>query len=396
MTSHQVLRFDGGTAEVYTTIESCRADWTSLTTGKLLLSTAFLEGLEEASIPEMAFRYLILKEGPQMVGVAYCQIYPFSIFESFKNLREGDRRWTTRLRQGLARRLPLKVLVCGNLLLTGPHGFHFVRPYTSAEKGRMLTSLWNTLFEQMPALDPSLNMMFVKELDAALDKEVGRSLSAQGFYRFQVQPSMAMVIDDRWTVYDDYTAALRSKYRLRLKKARERGQPLISQRLSVDQVRRQKGELHRLFSSVVDHADFHIVQVPKGFFASISSHMPDQFQVTAYYLDRQMVGFMTSLEDDRKLVAHFTGFDRTLNVSLDIYLNMMLDLVQQAITEHKRVLILSRTALEMKSAIGAVPAEMFGFLRHRNGLLNRMLPSIFGWFYRAEAWTQRHPFRREK
>ena len=110
-------------------------------------------------------------------------------------------------------------------------------------------------------------------------------------------------------------------------------------------------------------------------------------------MGKKLVGFMTYFIDGDRVLAHFTGFNVGLNKKLDLYLNMLIDLIDESIKAKLRYLDFSRTALEIKSSVGATPIPMINFLKHRNKTMNKILPNIFNTLYQQEEWVQRRPFR---
>ena len=58
----------------------------------------------------------------------------------------------------------------------------------------------------------------------------------------------------------------------------------------------------------------------------------------------------------------------------------------------KRI-IFGRTALEIKSSIGAEPIMMSGFMYHQNYWINKLLPKIYPKLEPSLVWQQRHPFK---
>jgi len=56
-------------------------------------------------------------------------------------------------------------------------------------------------------------------------------------------------------------------------------------------------------------------------------------------------------------------------------------------------IIFGRTALEIKSSIGAEPIMMSGFIFHTNSFINKFMPKIFPKLEPTLAWQQRHPFK---
>jgi hypothetical protein len=56
-------------------------------------------------------------------------------------------------------------------------------------------------------------------------------------------------------------------------------------------------------------------------------------------------------------------------------------------------IIFGRTALEIKSSVGATPVHMSGFIFHTNKLINRFIGTIFTKLEPTLQWQQRHPLK---
>ena len=76
-----------------------------------------------------------------------------------------------------------------------------------------------------------------------------------------------------------------------------------------------------------------------------------------------------------------------------LYLNMLYNMTQFGIENQFKKIIFGRTALEIKSSIGAKPVIMSGFIYHTNKWINRILPKIFPNLEPSLVWQQRHPFK---
>jgi len=94
-----------------------------------------------------------------------------------------------------------------------------------------------------------------------------------------------------------------------------------------------------------------------------------------------------------KMDSHFIGFNKSLNGKYQIYLNILLDLVKDAIEEEAISLYYFRTALEIKSSVGAEPYDMSCYFRHTNPMINRLVRYPFKSFVPTQNWKQRHPFK---
>ena len=53
----------------------------------------------------------------------------------------------------------------------------------------------------------------------------------------------------------------------------------------------------------------------------------------------------------------------------------------------------ARTALEIKSSVGAVPCDLSIYVRHRNRISGSMMKFIFDYLTPEEEWQPRSPFK---
>jgi hypothetical protein len=86
------------------------------------------------------------------------------------------------------------------------------------------------------------------------------------------------------------------------------------------------------------------------------------------------------------------GMDYDANAAHAIYLNVLYDFVADAIARGCRRVVMGRTALEMKSAIGAAARSMACWMRHGNPVGNRLIAPLVAQL-RPSEWTPRSPFK---
>ena len=91
--------------------------------------------------------------------------------------------------------------------------------------------------------------------------------------------------------------------------------------------------------------------------------------------------------------TYFLGYDKDLQKPKQLYLNMLLDMVKFGIENKLDGIVFGRTALEIKSTVGAEPIEIFGLIKHNNFFINRMMPKIFPYIEPKVEWIQRKPFK---
>ena len=56
-------------------------------------------------------------------------------------------------------------------------------------------------------------------------------------------------------------------------------------------------------------------------------------------------------------------------------------------------IVFARTALEIKSSVGAKPIKMHGFMEHSNRLINKKLDFLFRYLEPETIWQERNPFK---
>ena len=124
--------------------------------------------------------------------------------------------------------------------------------------------------------------------------------------------------------------------------------------------------------------------------------MGELFKLYGYFFEGKLIGFNTIILNHEELEAHYLGFDRDFNISHQLYLTMLYDKLKKAIAMKKKRIIFSRTAMEIKSSVGAEPVEMCIYLRHENTLLNKVVSPIISLLNPHETWVPRHPFKNKE
>jgi hypothetical protein len=71
---------------------------------------------------------------------------------------------------------------------------------------------------------------------------------------------------------------------------------------------------------------------------------------------------------------------------------MLYDMAKFGIEHHFESIVYARTAMEIKSSVGAKPKAMVMYLKHTNFVLNTILKQIFRFMNPSKDWVERHPF----
>jgi len=148
-----------------------------------------------------------------------------------------------------------------------------------------------------------------------------------------------------------------------------------------------------LYRNVVDGAGFNLFILPDLYFYHLQYYLGDKMNCTGYFDGDTLVGFYTSIKNHNDLDAHFLGYDKATNKTSQLYLNMLYDLVSEAIELGTDQLIMSRTAMEIKSSVGAEAKPMFLYMQATSPLLNKLLPRALSYFVPKTNWQARSPFK---
>ncbi|MEZ4793291.1 MAG: hypothetical protein R2783_07475 [Gelidibacter sp.] len=87
------------------------------------------------------------------------------------------------------------------------------------------------------------------------------------------------------------------------------------------------------------------------------------------------------------------GYDQAHQYQHQMYLNMLYDMLDFAIEHKFASIVYARTAMEIKSSIGAKPQKMNVYLKHTNSFMNASLKQIFKLMDPSRQWEERHPFK---
>ena len=105
------------------------------------------------------------------------------------------------------------------------------------------------------------------------------------------------------------------------------------------------------------------------------------------------MGLIPLIKNGKSLDTYFLGYDDKIQKEKMLYLNMLYDMIACGISLKFNNIIFGRTALEIKSSVGAVDTPMFGFMKHGQPIINQFLGQIFNYLEPEISWKRRSPFK---
>ena len=384
---------------LHKSILDIKDEWQSIVPDKLFYSPKYLSFTESNTPKGMEMRYGLFHLDGVPVGTLIMQVKHISLGESLTVEANDNSSVRSRMfkgiKSGLAKTISFDTLVVGNLLLTGQYSFYFKDETVEFYKRFALVESSLGLVKELLAKDGinigSVLMKDFYETNAVSNTPHGEQCT---FSECKVQPDMVMSIREEWTDFEEYMGSLKSKYRVRIKRALKKAKPVERRVLTIDELIKYQDRIHELYLETALKASFNLFILPEDYFLEMKKALEDQFKLIGYFLEGKLIGYFTVIFDKDHVDAHFLGYDKDKNGIHQSYLNMLIDILKEGIISKAKHIHFSRTALEIKSSIGAEPEEMVFYLRSQRRWQNKyLLPKILEIMVPEEQWEPRSPFK---
>lgn len=384
--------------ELYDAINDVEEAWSSVASvHDLFFSPDFLRCIEKFPASGITPYYGIVKEKNVAVGIIYFQSKYVRLKDNLRKPGSEPKNTLEKLtepfRHAVVGTLNFHTIICGNLLLTGKYGFYFKDSVTRDEQFYLVIKATDKLSAFLKKQDIKPGLILIKDFfteDTPLSGEYH-----QGFTKFTVQPKMLLELKTEWKTFDDYLDDMKSKYRVRARKAQQKASDITKVVFNEEEIANHRDTINALYKNISDQADFNAFVLHENYFENLKATLGKNMTFTTYWRNNKMVAFFTSIKNFDILDAHFLGYDPSENVECQLYLNMLYDLIKEGLDKKVARIDMSRTAVEIKSTVGAVPHDMYLYLKHTNTFLNKSVETVLS-FVKPEAdYVIRSPFRDE-
>ena len=351
----------------------------------------FLKSIEK-NHSEIQFYYHILFDTHQKA----CAFFSFQIIDfEFNSIKNNFELFIKKI-QKIATKIPffpssrpLKILIVGNTFVSGEHGF-FIKEKLDKKV---------VLKEFSKALLQFTNTQNHLKIDAILCKDFkNESLESTSIFKeyqfkqFSVEPNMVMEIHPDWKNFNDYLAALKTKFRVKAKKALQQSADLKTVPITSENCEEQLLKMKDLYQKVSSNAGFNLANFNVATYKDLKRAIGENYLLQSYWIGDKMVGFLSGMIANKCLDAHFVGIDSSLNRQHAIYQRMLYDYIKIAIDKNVEIVNFGRTASEIKSSVGAIPQDLTIYFRHKKRITNRIL-HLFLQRVQPTAFQQKYPFK---
>lgn len=369
--------------------------WDSLPHHDLFLKTKFLQALESSCPKNITPYYVGVFKNKQLVGIAIIQRVQMYLDDAFRN--NEDSFFTKKVKQIVSKIARGNALVVGNLMHTGQHGLFFLETELS------YSSFLNVINEAIIDIKKEIKFTYKKKIRIIAFKDYFEDdiihnnqafFRKQNLYKVEVQPNMILVIKEQWKTFEDYKRTFVKKYRQRYNSAKNKSKTIEKKELNLEAIRLNESKIFELYKTVSDNARVNSFILNKYHFSNLKENLKENLKLFGYFLDNEFIGFYTLIINNKTLETYFLGYNKEFQQKHKIYLNMLFDMVQFGIENNFKHIVYARTAMEIKSSIGAKPKTMHIYMKHTNRFIaNTILKFIVKYLNPTTQWQERNPFK---
>ncbi|RED46540.1 peptidoglycan biosynthesis/recognition protein [Winogradskyella eximia] len=373
-------------SEIFKSVDSIPiAYWNNLNCcTNIYYSPEFLKAFEIANT-DIEFNYIFILKDEQAVAFANTQIVTIGIETITKNITMSNK--VRRVVNNMFCNNHIRVLFCGNVFLSGEYG-------TFLKDNEDKVETFKAIAEGVKQLSKSvkkIKAIFIKDFENT-SLSITNHLEAYDYAAMQVEPNMIITLKPEWHSFDDYKNALKSKYRVKANRADAKSEILKAQFFSEEDIQKHKNQLQELYHNTIDNADFNAQILNLDTYVHLKKAFKEKFIVKGYFLEDQLVGFLSAMQNRTHLDAHFIGIDYSNNKEFAIYPKILNDYVRLGIETKSDQINLGRTASEIKSTLGAEPMVLTCYGRHKQSLPNQVLKQFIKNVH-IKSFKQHKPFK---
>lgn len=303
--------------------------------------------------------------------------------------------WISRRLHGRDGRFNFRVRVVGTVLGSGEHGQCWSSGIKPAEAQAFLAQ---AVFQPL-----RINGLRVPRVVMVKDQPIPEGsvhqASNKGWIPLEFDPEMIFHVNPQWKDFDDYMADLKTKSRTKIKRILTLSEGFVLREWTLEELRMRADELIGLYRRVYERSGFRLGSLHAAELVTSKARWGEDFVVTGYELNGELRGFQCAYVGREETEAFFVGFDPDLIKSHAIYQRMLVEFICLGVQRKSTRVNMGRTALEIKSSVGALPRRLQCEVRFRNPLFHAVVsrytrgyspvvPKLRQpWKADAQAWT---------
>ena len=353
------------------------------------LSLSYLNILEQANLPGVQLRYILLYSGNRPVAAVYFQIHTLTPNKVPVPPFPGN---AGRLLQGLIKTGGYKLLTSGSIYRNGP-GWKLAEGFTTEQFARLFRAL-----ERMLTAEIKPDLILLKEADVLQPFTQKAGYGLTGYRPAPPDLQMELSIPEGWKTLADYAACLSRKYAARYRKTLEAAQSLNRRELTASETEALLPELNSLYQHIVSQNSLRLTEVNASCLLALKKQSGPAFVMEAWFDGEVPVAFSASFSGTDTFEIYLVGYSAEANTRYKLYHNLLLRGLEQAVLSCKKSLKLGRTAFEAKAILGATPVTYNHLIKIPSLMLRQEVKQVISRYTDRpdEAWKNRNPFKEQK
>ena len=317
----------------------------------------FFKTLDESSLSQFSFFYILVYDNDKLVGATSCFIMDFpldiAVTGKLKKLADSIKRFFPSI-------LSPRILICGLPMGQGRIGI-------AAEPQTIIKATYKGM-EQIAAKERAGIIAF-KDFDLGYRKLLDESLD-DGFFRMDSLPSTDM--DINFSSFDEYLKTLSSVSRSDLKRKFKK----IDGKIKIDLEISNKledgvlDEIYALYLQTYEKHELGLEKVSIDFFRNISKNMPGETKFFVWRMDNKAVAFAFCLVSGGYFIDYYLGFDYSIAYQYHLYFVRFRDLMNWCIENKIKKYEMGATGYEPKRRLGFNLIPLYIYAKHRSRFLN--------------------------
>ena len=341
----------------------------------------------EASLPEVAFRYVVITRQEQPVVLCYFQLFTVTSANFRGDGNEGLKQRVINFFLDLNM---VRVLISGNALRTENCCYCYNDKVLSRDEAIELLAAT----AEKIACDEKALAVVLKDIRPT--PSAATTLTKNGFSAPWKDQGMVLDLRTNWISLDDYINDLSRKYRARVTKILSAGSELVEKQLELADLEQYREDTFSLFQDVLDQQPFLLTSPAPDHLVQLKKCHGADFEVCGLFLDGKMVAFYSGFVHEHTYEVYHVGLNYQLNNKYQLYFNLLYGSLGRAIALKKSRLNLGRTSFDAKASMGAHAEDYIYFFKSPK-VPQRIVKRFADYFSSFEdgKWRLRNPLRQE-
>ncbi|WP_141621050.1 GNAT family N-acetyltransferase [Myxococcus sp. AB036A] len=343
-----------------------REDWhTCFPPTDVMQSFELHQATEAASIEDVRFHYLVLRNEGAVVAIVPCFRFRMSLTVIAP---ENVNKVVSQVRRALPDFLFLNAFVIGTPIAICKDLLGIRTDLPKARRDDVLRAISREVIARARHL--KLGLVFMKEFTSQKLPEVKDVLSPRFHFVESAATTYLYLGEPGKSTFKD---RLRKKYRSLMNNRMARVQEAGMRWETVSDFSRYAAQMHPLYLQVLNRSKIRFETLSVDFFAQLPRRLGDRVFALLCFKGEQLVSFELFLKDAEWVHPIYLGLDYSLRDEGALYFNSIYKIVEVLESQGKSVVQLGQTSYAVKASIGAVVDRLYLAVHHTHPVLDQLL-----------------------